>query len=676
MKLKNILLAIVAAGAALVACTDPNQQLGTDTFEVSQTEDIVIPQAGGSVEFTVTSSFDWNIRGVDDAADWLNVEVDGQSVTSKASVIKASSKAQTVSISALANDGKDRSVTLTVFADIRNQVSIKVSQAGKQGDGIITTTVADLIANPSTTETYRLSGTVSGYNSNYGSFDLTDATGTIYVYSMEAASKAEWASKIKNGGTITITGQYEYYEQKQQHEIVKAVVEQYTAPEGGDPDQAKDATVAEFIEKADVVGYYKLSGTISGFNSQYCSFDLTDETGTIYVYSVEQASKDQYSSVLKNGYKVVIRGQYAYYAAKQQHEVVNAIIDSYEEAQAEQNEVTGLVVAISKAGFLVRTANGISYVYDTNAVAQVKLGDNVTVKGEVTTYNGVTELVNCEVTVNSSGNEVVHPDPTVLDAAAFDSYNTLFGYVQFEGKLSQSGNYYNLKVKDAARTGSLSQAVSVDASLVDKWVVATGYFVGISGSSYFNIIYTDLTLSENQHEGEEEEEAAEATVGENEVGYELTNAEIIASLTASSATGDVYADWTFASAAGDWTGNVDTKKTITYVQFRNNRSSHLKSPVYEKNVKRIVLRFQEQTSSRTVHAVPVSVIPNLPSQKDDNYNKTAHSDLFQDSFGSVQSGNKEECTKVIKVTGETKEFALIALDGAVYLNSILVICEK
>ena len=674
MKLRNYLLAIVAAGAALVAC-DPEKGLGTDTFEVSQKEDIVIPQTGGSVEFTVTSSFDWNIRGVDDAAEWLNVEVDGQSVTSKSSVIKASSKAQTVSISALANPDKDREVTLTIFADIRNQVSVKVSQAGAQGDGIITTTVADLIANPSTTETYRLSGTVSGYNSNYASFDLTDATGTIYVYSMEAASKEQWADKIKNGGTITITGKYEYYEQKQQHEIVKAVVEEYTAPEGGDPDKAPEVTVAEFIQKADVVGYYKLSGTISGFNEKFCSFDLTDKTGTIYVYSVEQASKDKYSSVLKNGYKVVIRGQYAYYSAKQQHEVVNAIIDSYEEAQAEQNEVTGLVVAVSKAGFLVRTANGISYVYDTNAVAQVKLGDNVTVKGEVTTYNGVTELVNCEVTVNSSGNEVVHPDPTVLDAAAFDSYDTLFGYVQFEGKLSQSGNYYNLKVKDASRTGSLSQAVSVDASLVGKWVVATGYFIGISGSNYFNIIYTDLTLSNDQHEGEEEEEAAEATVGENEVGYELTNAEIIASLSSSSATGDTYADWTFASTAGDWTGNVDTKKTITYVQFRNNRASYVKSPEYPKAVKRIVLRFQEQTSSRTVHAIPVATISSLPNNgKDDTYTK--HSDLTTGSYGSVKSENKEECTKVITVTGTTNQFALIAWDGAVYLNSILVICEK
>jgi len=665
MKLRNYLLAIVAAGAALVAC-DPEKGLGTDTFEVSQKEDIVIPQTGGSVEFTVTSSFDWNIRGVDDAAEWLNVEVDGQSVTSKSSVIKASSKAQTVSISALANPDRDREVTLTIFADIRNQVSVKVSQAGAQGDGIITTTVADLIANPSTTETYRLSGTVSGYNSNYASFDLTDETGTIYVYSMEAASKEQWADKIKNGGTITITGKYEYYEQKQQHEIVKAVVEEYTAPEGGDPDQAKDATVAEFIQKADVVGYYKLSGTISGFNEKFCSFDLTDETGTIYVYSVEQASKDQYSSVLKNGYKVVIRGQYAYYAAKQQHEVVNAIIDSYEEGQPEQNEVTGLVVAVSKAGFLVRTANGISYVFDAEAVAKVKLGDNVTVNGEVTTHNGVPELVNCEVTVNSSNNEVVHPDPTILDAAALDAYDNLFGYVQFEGKLTKSGNYYNIKVKDAARTGSLSQAVSVDETLVDKWIIATGYFVGISGSNYFNIIYTDLTLSNNQHEGEEEEEAADATVGENEVGYELTTDEIAATLTAGGQTTNNYANVTFTSESGTWTGNVCAKKDLKYIQLRAKGGANITSPEFGTNVKRIVIKINKETGSRTIFAIPSDTT--LPSGD--------YTSSWEKSYGKVGTTGSVAETKVITVDGATKDFTLVVYGGSVYIDSILVICEK
>ena len=37
--------------------------------------------------------------------------------------------------------------------------------------------------------------------------------------------------------------------------------------------------------------YFKLTGTVSKFNAQYCSFDLTDASGTIYVYSV--TNKDE-----------------------------------------------------------------------------------------------------------------------------------------------------------------------------------------------------------------------------------------------------------------------------------------------------------------------------------------------------------------------------------------------
>ncbi len=667
MKLKNIFLAVFAAGAALVAC-DPENGLDSDSFEVSAKPEVTIEKIGGSYSFTVESSFDWNIRGVEDAADWLDVTVDGQSITSKSDVIKGSSQNHEVEISALANTGKDRSVTLTLFADIKHQVTVKVTQTGDLGDGVITTTVADLVANPSKEATYRLSGTVSGFNASYCSFDLKDETGTIYVYSMEAESKAKYQNVIKNGGTITITGQYEYYEAKSQHEIVKAVVEEYTAPEGADPDQAKDATVKEFIEKADVVGYYRLSGKVSGFNETYFSFDLTDDTGSIYVYSVEDASKTAWAGKVKNGYNVVIRGQYAYYAAKSQHEVVNAIIDSVEEAAAEQLGGTGLVVALSTAGFLVKTSDAILYVFDKEAVAKVKLGDNVTVTGEKSVYNGVTEIVNAEVTVNSSGNEVVHPAVTALDAAAFDAYETLFGYVKFSGKLTKSGNYYNVKVKDAARTGSLSNPVSVDAALVDKWVDVTGYFVGISGSSYFNVITTDLALSADQHEGEEEEESADATVGENEVGYELTNAEIVAAFASSEVTKDTYGDYSITSATGTWSGNMNTKKGLTFIQLRNKTGAHLKSPEFSSNIKRIVLRMNEKTVVRTMYALPADT--EIPTSSD-NYAST----LWANSLGTVSTKGGEE-TVVMSVSTAAKSFALIAGNGAVYINSILVICEK
>lgn len=672
MKLRNILLAVIAAGAAIMGCN--NENLGEDTFNVSAEGDIIIPKEGGSQSFTVKSTFDWVVRGVEDAAEWLDVTVDGESVTSDKAQIKASAKEHEIVVSALANNDANREVTLTFFAGVRNKVNVKVKQEGEKGDGVIVTTVADLIANPSKEVTYRLSGQVSGFSATYCSFDLKDATGSIYVYSMEANSKAEWADKIKNGGTITIRGNYEFYEAKSQHEIINAVVEEYTAPEGSDPDKATDATVAEFIQKADVVGYYRLSGTVSGFNETYCSFDLTDATGSIYVYSVTDASKAEYSSKIKNGYKVTLRGQYAYYAAKQQHEVVNAIIDSVEEAQVETDEVTGLVVAVSSAAFLVKTSDGMVYVYDEDIQVSVKVGDNVTVSGEKTSYNGTPELENYTVTVNSSNNPLPSDPPTTLDAAAFDAYNTLFGYVKFSGKLSKSGNYYNVKVKDATRVGSLSKPVSVDESLVDKWVDVTGYFVGLSGGSYFNVVYTAMALSADQHEGESDEPEG-AEVGENEVGYELTNDEIKAALGKSTATGDTYGELTVASAGGDWMGVINTKKTITYLQFRNNRASYVKSPEYAKNIKRIVIRFNNQTISRTLYAIPVSVIPNLTNNgSTDTYNK--HSDLWANAYGSVKSDNKEETTKVLTVTGDTKQFALITVDGAAYVNSILVICEK
>ena len=676
MKLKNLFLAVIAAGAALVGC-DPNE-IVEDAFNVSGQGEVTIEKIGGSYSFTVESSFDWVIRGVDEASDWLDVQVDEQSLTSSAEVIKGSEKAHEVTVSALNNEGKDRSVTLTIYADIKHKFTLKVTQEGDLGDGVPTVTVAELIANPVKGNTYRLSGAVSGFNATYCSFDLTDATGSIYVYSMDEASKTAWKDKIKNGGSITITGQYDYYESKNQHEIVKAVVEEYTAPEGGDPDKATDATVAEFINKADVVGYYRLSGTVSGFNATYCSFDLTDATGSIYVYSLEDASKEEWKDKIKNGYKVVLRGQYAYYAAKQQHEVVNAIIDSVEVAQAEAIEVSGLVLAVSKFGFLVQTADGIAYVYDKDIEVAVKVGDEVTVNGEKTVYNGIDEIENYTVEVKSSNNELPEVEATELDAEAFDAYDTMFGYVKFGGKLVKSGNYYNVTVPDAKRKGSLSSPATVSEDVLDKWVDITGYFLGTStsnGATYFNVMYTDITAWAEQPADEPVEEPGDATVGEDEVGYELTNAEIIAALSQSSATADTYADFTFASAGGDWTGNVDTKKTLTYVQFRNNRASYIKSPEYAKNVKRIVIRFQEQTVARKVYALPVSTIASLPNNgKDDTYTK--HSDLITNAYGFVQAEDKVECTKVITVTGTTNQFALIAWDGSVYVNSILVICEK
>ena len=160
-------------------------------------------------------------------------------------------------------------------------------------------TVQEFITAADTQNYYELSGTVSGFNSQYCSFDLTDDSGKIYVYSVLSESKTEWASKIANGGHITIYGKYEYYSQKSQHEVVDAYIVSYSADgtssgggstDGGNtgqPSTLVKATIAEFLAAAEDDTWYELTGEIVNIEKQdYGNFTIKDATGEIYIYGM------------------------------------------------------------------------------------------------------------------------------------------------------------------------------------------------------------------------------------------------------------------------------------------------------------------------------------------------------------------------------------------------------
>ena len=102
---------------------------------------------------------------------------------------------------------------------------------------------------------------------------------------------------------------------------------------GVDPDveqvepTATKATVAEFIAAEESTSvYYELTGTIGGtINTTYGNFDLTDETGTVYVYGLTKAfiavgstkNDKSYSSLgLVAGDNITIRGYRGSYNGK------------------------------------------------------------------------------------------------------------------------------------------------------------------------------------------------------------------------------------------------------------------------------------------------------------------------------------------------------------------------
>lgn len=100
--------------------------------------------------------------------------------------------------------------------------------------GVVDATVAQVKSEQNTNVTYKLSGIVSGFNSQYCSFDLTDNTGSIYVYSVTSATKAEYTDKLQNGDIVTIEGKYTYYEPSSKHEIIDAEITSWTSAGGGD----------------------------------------------------------------------------------------------------------------------------------------------------------------------------------------------------------------------------------------------------------------------------------------------------------------------------------------------------------------------------------------------------------------------------------------------------------
>jgi len=192
-------------------------------------------------------------------------------------------------------------------------------------------TVAEFITAADTQNYYELTGTVSGFNSTYCSFDLTDATGKIYVYSLLDASKSEWSSKISNGGTVTLYGKYLFYEKSSKHEVVDAHIVSFTSGTVETPTDITTVTVAEFLEKPVDNTWYRLSGTVGGsINTTFGNFDLIDDTGRVYVYGIENWSS--YSSNFAEGDKVTIVGHRYIYTDKEgktKDEVIDAYIESW-----------------------------------------------------------------------------------------------------------------------------------------------------------------------------------------------------------------------------------------------------------------------------------------------------------------------------------------------------------
>lgn len=202
-----------------------------------------------------------------------------------------------------------------------------------------------------TENSYYIKGKVGSvtdqFNAQYGNatFTMIDAgfDATFTAYRVLYFNNKKWAlggKEIKEGDEVVVCAKIVNFKGNTP-ETSGGYVVSINGEGGGDtPGEEEDytkaeaKTVAEFIQLGDKNTYYKLTGSVSGFNPTYCSFDLTDATGSIYVYSVLDAFKtDEWKNKIKNGGTITIAGKYDYYASKNQHEVVSAAFLAYEEGE-------------------------------------------------------------------------------------------------------------------------------------------------------------------------------------------------------------------------------------------------------------------------------------------------------------------------------------------------------
>ena len=165
--------------------------------------------------------------------------------------------------------------------------------------------------------------------------------------------------------------------------------------------------------------------------------------------------------------------------------------------------VQGTIVAKSQRGFIVGDGTGYVYYYNQNYTqADYNIGDMVKLTGSVVVYGGVFEFNNSTTITAATSSNYVAEDPTVITGEQMDARVAsttppqLSNYVQYEGTMTVNDGHYNITNIIGATTaiGSISYPLNVDeiTALDGKHVKVTGYYVGISTSTYYNTMLGNI----------------------------------------------------------------------------------------------------------------------------------------------------------------------------------------
>jgi len=243
--------------------------------------------------------------------------------------------------------------------------------------------------------------------------------------------------------------------------------------------------------------YYCMQGTYDSFNV----YSTLPETGG--VWTVKQVGSAEYEIVnVANGKKMQYDPAYSSAGAYSSERGLLANLvkvevipepeplgDATEIKDATEIEpeiiVEGLVTASSTKGVIVTDKTGSLLVYGINS--EVKVGDALKVKGNLSSYNKGYQLANpYQYEIASSDNKIEYPEPVVLkaDAIAEMVKPTFFlaQYASVTGRVSVD-SYNNALIKVGQYTVKTYYSHDSYADFADKGAEICGYVVAYKESS-------------------------------------------------------------------------------------------------------------------------------------------------------------------------------------------------
>ena len=374
------------------------------------------------------------------------------------------------------------------------------------------------------TGTYKIKGTVVAINAR--SFIISDGTNGILVF-----KGGSWACDVEIGEVLELRGETTKYPTSltegvgvqfgQDAVYTRVSTGTYTYPAAK---ELKAADVENYAkEKIIKPEYVKLTGKLSvsdkGDGKVYYNLVID---GTKIKGSLAYPTNGEELKAL-DGKNVEVYGYIVYGTGSTSVNFLNIVSTEVKEVgggsvvepdpetkkisdilAAEDGSYTaeGTVIATYARGFLIDDTTGKILVFlGQEFDGSIKVGDTVKVQGSTSVY-GLMKQFGLDTTVEKTGEGAVdQPTATEIDGAKLDEFADLteaqVQYVKMTGKLTVSGNYFNLEVSGASKvTGSITYPQEQEAlnALAGKNIEVTGYFIGVTGSSkkYANIMVTEF----------------------------------------------------------------------------------------------------------------------------------------------------------------------------------------